>query len=149
MKIAICGDHRGYRLKEDLKEKIISKLGYECLDFGTFSEEMCDFPPLAFKVGECVSKGEADYGVVICGSGDGVCIASNKVKGIRCTITLNSSDAYRAKAHVNANVIALGSEKTDLLEAIKIVKTLVETEFLECRYKKRIEMISDYENGHE
>ena len=146
MKIAICGDHRGFKLKEELKERIINELGYECLDFGTFSEEMCDFPPLAFQVGETVSKGEANYGIVICGSGDGVCIASNKVKGVRCTIAINSSDAYRAKAHVNANLIAIGSEKTDLEEATKIVQTLVETEFLMGRYQRRVEMITEYEN---
>ena len=146
MKISFCSDHRGYKLKKELIEKVEKELGYECIDNGCNDDTLCHFPQFAFKASELVANKEADYGIVICGSGDGVCVASNKVKGIRCTLVVNREDAYRAKAHINANVLALGAEKTSLEEALCIVKNLVETEFLKDRYQTRIDMISDYEN---
>ena len=148
MKIAFCSDHRGYKLKKELINKVNKELGYECLDCGCDSEARCDFPIYAFKASEFVAKKDVDYAIVICGSGDGVCVASNKVKGVRCTLVVNESDAIRAKAHINANVLALGAEKTLLEEAFKIVKALVETEFLKERHLDRIEMIHKYENEH-
>ena len=148
MKIAFCSDHRGYKLKVDLINKINKELGYECIDCGCNDETITHFPVYAFKASELVSKKEANYGIVICGSGDGVCVASNKVKGIRCTLVVNKEDAYRAKAHINANVLAIGAEKTSLGEAFEIVKNLVNTEFLKDRYQIRIDMISEYEKEH-
>ena len=146
MKIAFCSDHRGFLLKKELIKKVSSKLGYECIDCGCDSEVRCDFPIYAFKASELVSNGEVDYGIVICGSGDGVCVASNKVKGIRCTLVRNKEDASRAKAHINANVLALGAEKTSLNEAYDIVVNLVNTEFLKEQHEVRINMIKEYEN---
>lgn len=146
MRISFCSDHRGYKLKKDLIEKVTKELGYECVDNGCDSDTLCHFPVFAFKSCELVAKKEADYGIVICGSGDGVCVASNKVKGIRCTLVVNKEDAYRAKAHINANVLAIGAEKTSLQESFEIVKNLVNTEFLKDRYQIRIDMISEYEN---
>lgn len=148
MKIAFCSDHRGYKLKVDLIEKLKEKFGYECVDCGCYNEEMTHFPIYAFKTSELVARNEADYGIVICGSGDGVCVASNKVKGIRCTLVVNKDDASRAKAHINANVLALGSEKTTLEEALLIVENLVNTEYLEGRHQIRLDMISEYEKDH-
>ena len=148
MKIAFCSDHRGFNLKKELINKVINELNYECVDCGCDSEERCDFPIYAFKASELVSFNEVDYAIVICGSGDGVCVASNKVKGVRCTLVVNESDAKRAKAHINANVLALGAEKTSLEEAVKIVEALVETEFLKERHLDRIEMIEKYERDH-
>ena len=145
MKISFCSDHRGYELKIKLIEKIEKELGYECIDNGCDSDSVCHFPTFAFKASELVARNEADYGIVICGSGDGVCVASNKVKGIRCTLVVNREDASRAKAHINANVLALGAEKTDLDEAFEIVKNLVNTEFLKGRYQQRVDMITEYE----
>lgn len=146
MKISFCSDHRGYNLKIDLIEKVKKELGYECIDNGCDSDTLCHFPEFAFKASELVANGDADYGIVICGSGDGVCVASNKVKGIRCTLVVNREDSYRAKAHINANVLAIGAEKTSLEEAFFIVKNLVETKFLKDRYQTRIDMITNYEN---
>lgn len=148
MKLAFCSDHRGYKLKSALIDKVKNELGYQCVDCGCDSEEMANFPIYAFRASEMVSKNEVNYGIVICGSGDGVCIASNKVKGVRCTLVVNKEDARRAKLHVNANVLAIGAEKTSLDEALLIVKNLVETEFLKDRYQVRIDMISEYENNH-
>ena len=148
MKIAFCSDHRGYKLKKELINKVSSELGYNCLDFGCDSEIRCDFPIYAFKASESVSNKESDYAIVICGSGDGVCVASNKVKGVRCTLVVNHLDAIRAKEHINANVLALGAEKTNLDEAFLIVKGLVESVFLGEQHQVRIDMISEYENTH-
>lgn len=148
MKIAFCSDHRGYKLKKELIEKVKNELGYECLDFGCDNETRCDFPIYAFKAAESVAKKESDYGIVICGSGDGVCVAANKVKGIRCTLAVVESDATRAKAHIDANVLALGAEKTNIDEAFLIVKGLVDTAFLGEQHIVRINMISDYENNN-
>lgn len=146
MVIAFGSDHRGFLLKQQLIDKITRELNIGCIDCGCEDETRCDFPVYAFSVSEKVSSGLADYGIVICGSGDGVCVASNKVKGIRCTLVTHESDATRAKAHINANVLAMGAEKTDLQEAFKIVKTLIETEFLKQRHQDRIDMITKYEN---
>lgn len=148
MKLAICGDHRAFNFKNELIKEIETKLGYECVDCGTFSEERCDYPPLAILVADKVVSGECDYGIAICGSGDGMCMAANKVKGIRCTLVVTKEDAIRAKAHINANVLALGCEKTTIEEALEIIRALIETTFLQGRYKERIEMINEYEKNH-
>lgn len=148
MKIAFCSDHRGYKLKVDLIKRVKEKFGYDCIDCGCYNEEMTHFPIYAFKTSELVARNEVDYGIVICGSGDGVCVASNKVKGIRCTLVVNKDDAIRAKSHINANVLALGSEKTTLDEALLIVENLVNTQYLQGRHQIRIDMISEYEKEH-
>lgn len=148
MKIAFCSDHRGYKLKEELLNKVHKELGYTCVDCGCENEQRCDFPIYAIRASELVANKEADYAIVICGSGDGVCVASNKVKGIRCTLVVNREDASRAKAHINANVLALGAEKTNLDEAFAIVENLVNTEFLYQRHQDRIDMITKYEQEH-
>lgn len=146
MKIVFASDHRGYKLKKELINKVENQLKYTCIDVGCDSEERCDFPVFAIPASELVASGKADYGVVICGSGDGVCIASNKVKGIRCTLVVGRDDAKRAKEHVNANVLAIGAEKTTLEEAYHIVENLVKCEFLKERHLDRIKMIEEYEN---
>ena len=144
MKIAISSDHRGYLLKKDLVKKLTEN-SIEVEDFGCFSEERCDYPIFAFKVGEAVNKKECDFGVVICGSGDGVTIAANKVKGIRCICTKDNAHVIRARQHVNINVLALSAEETNLEEAYNMVKTFISTECLLGRYEERTKMIDKYE----
>ena len=144
MKIAICSDHRGYDLKCELVKKLLEN-NIKCDDFGCFSNERCDYPPYAFKVGETVSAKVCDYGVVICGSGDGVTIASNKVNGVRCICAKDSEHVKRAREHVNINVLALSAEETNVEEAYEMVKTLLSTEFLFGRYEDRTKMVEEYE----
>ena len=144
MKIAICCDHRGFDLKNKLVEKLLEN-DIVCDDYGCFSKERCDYPPFAFKVGEAVSNKDCDYGVVICGSGDGVTIASNKVKGIRCVCVKDCEHVIRAKEHVNINVVAFSAEETNVEEAYEMVKALIATPFLHGRYEERIKMIDEYE----
>ena len=140
MKIAICSDHRGYGLKTELVSKMVeNSISFE--DYGCFSEERCDYPVFAFKVGEAVKNSQCDLGIVICGSGDGVCIAANKVKGIRCICAKDTSHVKRAREHVNINVLALAAEETNVSEAYEMLKVFMDTKFLEGRYE-------DYRHRH-
>lgn len=142
MKIGIASDHRGYKLKEQLKERIND---IKVIDYGTDSDEICDYPDFAFKVGEAVTSKEVDFGVVICGSGIGIGIACNKVKGVRCATVRTIEDVKMTRNDNNANVIAL-SEKTDLELALKMIDTMVKTPFAGIdRYVRRINKIRDYE----
>ena len=134
MRIGIASDHRGYKLKEQLKHM----LDYEFIDYGTYSEESCDYPDFAFKLGEAVRDNKVDFGVAICGSGIGISIACNKVKGIRC-----------AKVDNEANIVAFTSEKT-LEEAELIVNNFINTNFSNLeKHQRRIDKIKDYEDLNE
>ena len=142
MKIGIASDHRGYKLKEQLKEKITD---IKVIDYGTDSEEICDYPDYAFKLGEAVASKEVDLGVAICGSGIGIGMACNKVKGIRCATVRTVEDVKMTRNDNNANIIAF-SEKTDIKTALKLIDTMVNTPFAGIeRYKRRINKMRDYE----
>lgn len=145
MKIGIASDHRGYKLKEQLKEKITD---IKVIDYGTDSEEICDYPDYAFKLGEAVANKEVDLGVAICGSGIGIGIACNKVKGVRCATVRTIEDVKMTRNDNNANVIAIG-EKTDVNTALKLIDTMVNTPFAGIdRYKRRINKMRDYEESN-
>lgn len=146
MKIAICSDHRGYALKSELVKKMFDR-NIQCEDYGCFSEERCDYPKYAFKVGEAVRDGECDFGVVICGSGDGVSVAVNKVKGIRCVCVKDLAHVERARQHIDVNVLSFAAEETTAGEAIDMVEKMISTEFLGDRYEERLEMIREYEES--
>jgi len=142
MKIGIASDHRGYKLKEQIKEKLTD---IKVIDYGTDSDEICDYPDYAFKLGEAVASKKVDLGVAICGSGIGIGIACNKVKGIRCATVRTLEDVKMTRNDNNANVIAI-SEKTDLEKALKMIDTMVNTPFAGIdRYVRRINKIRDYE----
>ena len=144
MKIGIASDHRGFKLKEQLKKN----LNYEFVDYGTNSEESTDYPIYAFKLGEAVANKEVDYGVAICGSGIGISIACNKVKGIRCAKVSNKEEAMYTRNDNNSNIVAFG-EKTTLEEAIDIVKTFVETQAsIEEKHQRRVNEIIEYEENN-
>lgn len=144
MKIAICSDHRGFHLKSELVKKMAEKeLLFE--DYGCFNEERCDYPAFALKVAEATRDNKCDFGVVICGSGDGVAITANKVKGIRCVCARNVLHVKRAREHVNINVLALAAEETNVKEAFEMIQMLISTEFLYGRYEDRIKEIEHYE----
>ena len=147
MKLAICSDHRGYNLKSELIKKM-NENGMNFEDFGCFSEERCDYPIYALKVGEAVKNNECDLGIVICGSGDGVCISANKVKGIRCICAKNTQQVERARQHVNINVLALAAEETDAITAFEMIKTFIDTQFLNGRYQERLDILDKYENKY-
>lgn len=144
MKIAIASDHRGYELKQKLIEHL--KLNNEILDLGTNSEESVDFPKYGIKLGEVVAKKEADFGIAICGTGIGISIAANKVKGIMCAKISNKEEAKLAKEHNNANIIAM-SGKISIEEAIDMVEEYINsTPNKEEKYTRRIDQILRYDN---
>lgn len=145
MKIGFASDHRGFKLKESLIDYF--KDSYETVDYGTNSEDSTDYPDYAFKLGEAVVGKEVDFGVAICGSGIGISIACNKVKGIRCAKVVNEEEAKYTRIDNNSNIVAFG-EKTTLEDAIEIVKTFINTPFSNLeKHNRRIEKISMYEAG--
>lgn len=146
MKIFIGADHRGFELKEFLKEKL-QENNFEIEDCGNFVyDPEDDYPDFAFKVGEKVIENIGSLGILICGSGAGVCFAVNKIKGIRASIIYNEEMAKRAKADDDLNVLCLASDFIFKEEALKITKVFLETEFKnETKYLRRIKKVSDYE----
>lgn len=145
MKIGIANDHRGYELKQYLKERL-QELGYEVLDYGTFSTDSVDYPEYAFKLSTNVVEKNVDYGIAICGSGIGISIACNKVNGIRCAKVSNVEEAKYTRIDNDANIVALG-EKIEKEEALEIVKTFIETPFSNLeKHIRRINAIKEYED---
>ena len=148
MKIVVGSDHAGYELKEAVKQKLISE-GHEVVDAGCNSTESVDYPIYGKAVGRAVVSGEAERGIAICGSGIGISIACNKVKGIRAARVVSSEDVLETRTDNDANIICL-SEKLSTDEAYSLVKKFIETPFsTEERHHRRIEKIAKYEDSHE
>jgi len=146
MKIGLASDHRGYKLKSELIDEL-KKRGYEIKDFGTNSEESTDYPDYAFALGESVVKKEVDFGVAICGSGIGISIACNKVKGIRCAKVDSVKEATATRIDNDSNIIAFG-EKMSFDEAIELVQTFIDTPTsIEEKHVRRRNKIRDYEES--
>lgn len=142
MKIAVASDHGGYLLKETVKKHLEDR-GIEVLDLGTHSEESVDYPVYGRLCGETVANGEADLGVVCCGTGIGISIAANKVKGIRCGLCTSVEMAHLTKQHNNANILALGGRTTAPELALAIVDEWLDTEFEEGRHQRRVDMLNE------
>ena len=143
MRIGIANDHRGYKLKKYLVEELEKE--YEVINLGTDYEESVDYPDYAFALGELVSSGEVDFGIAICGSGIGISIACNKVKGIRCAKVSNVEEAKYTREDNDSNIVAFG-EKTGEKEALEIVKTFINTPFSNLeKHMRRINKITEYE----
>jgi ribose 5-phosphate isomerase B len=140
MKIAIASDHAGFSYKEAIK-KWLSRQGHEVKDFGTDSEQSCDYPLFIRPAAEAVSRGECEWGIVLGGSGNGEAIVANKVKGIRCTLCWDSVSARYARLHNDANVLSLGQRMVSLDAAIEIVRIWFETSFEGGRHERRIRQI--------
>lgn len=142
MKIALGCDHGGYELKEKVKSHL-EKKGYEVLDLGCHSTESVNYPVYGKAVGEAVAKKEADYGVVICGTGIGISIAANKVKGIRAALCMNTTMARLTREHNDANVLAFGARMVGDVLALEMVDTFLTTAFEGGRHVARVEMLED------
>ena len=142
MKIGIASDHRGVILKEKIKNYLNEK--YKIIDYGTNSIESVNYPQYAFKVGESIRDNKIDLGILICGTGIGMSIACNKVKKVRCAKVDNKEEAYLARSHNNANVIALSENTSNYKE---IIDTFLTTEASkEEKHQRRVEMIDNYDN---
>lgn len=140
MKIAVASDHGGFALKEKVKEHLMQR-GFEVEDLGTNSEESVDYPAYGKACGEAVASGKADLGVVVCGTGIGISIAANKVKGVRCGLCTSVEMAHLTKQHNNANILALGGRTTEPDLALKIVDEWLDTEFEGGRHQRRVDML--------
>lgn len=126
MKIAIGSDHAGFKLKEALADHLKAK-GFTLEDLGTYGEESCDYPDIARAVAETVSQGEADRGVLICGTGAGMAMVANKVPGIRAAVCNEPFTAEFCRLHNDANVIAIGSRIVDVETAEKVLDIFLST----------------------
>ena len=144
--IAIAADHGGYKIKEAVKRFLDSeKIVYR--DFGTFNEDSVDYPPIAAKVAHCVADGSAEKGILCCGTGIGMSIAANKVKGIRAAVCTNSYCAEITRRHNNSNILCLGGRVISEEEAVEFTRLFLNTEFDGGRHQRRIDEISAIERG--
>lgn len=145
MKIAVASDHGGFALKKELAGWLADK-GHTVIDCGTDSEESCDYPDFAEKGCRKVLGGEADFALLCCGTGVGISIAANKIKGIRCGLCPSVEIARLVKQHNNANAIALGGRFTEPALAKEIVAAYMDAEFMGGRHQNRIDKITALES---
>ena len=139
MKIGIVSDHRGYELKKKLLKDVKN-----LVDYGCYSKEMCDYPEFAFKLGKAVVSKEVDLGIAICGSGIGISIACNKIKGVRCARVTSIKDVIYTRRDNDANIIAFSSE-INYDRVLRMIEEFVNTPFSNIdRYARRNKMINEY-----
>jgi len=141
MKIAIGGDHAGFDYKKELIVYLTGK-GYEVKDFGPYSTESCDYPDFAHPLAIAVEKGEYNFGILICGSANGVAITANKHQGVRAAIAWKKELAELARQHNNANVLCLPARFISLDEAKQFADAFIETAFEGGRHEKRVNKIA-------
>ena len=147
MRLGITNDHRGYKLKVELLEKL--KKDYEVIDYGAKGTENVDYPLYAFKLGEALTNKEIDFGIAICGSGIGISIACNKVKGIRAARVISIEDVIETRGDNDANIICL-NENMDIDYAYNLIITFITTPFsTEERHIRRVNKIKEYEVNNE
>lgn len=148
MKIAIACDHAALKLKNDVVTKLKNE-GYEVEDFGIYEQKSVDYPDYALPVAEAVASGKADKGILICGTGIGMSIAANKVKGIRCALCSDTFSAHATREHNDANILAFGERVVGEGLAMDIVDTFLKTPFSgDDRHVKRIAKISAIEDKY-
>lgn len=143
--IALGCDHGGYGLMQEVKAHLDS-LGLEYKDFGTYSEDSCDYPVFGEAAARAVAGGECDCGIVICGTGIGISIAANKVKGVRAALCSDCYSAEYTRRHNDANILAMGARVLGSGLALKIVDTFLNTEFEGGRHARRVALISEIES---
>ncbi len=144
MKIGIACDHAGYYLKEEIV-RFLQEKGHEVRDYGVYSTESVDYPDQAYLVAEAVTKGEVQQGILICGTGIGISIAANKVKGIRAALCHDVFSARMARQHNDSNSLALGARVIGVGHALAIVEAYLEESFLGGRHLERVKKISRLE----
>ena len=142
MKIAIAADHGGFALKQKLAKHLADK-DYEVLDLGTYSEESVDYPEYGKKCAEAVASGQADKGVVCCGTDIGISIAANKVHGIRCALVTNEYMAEMTKRHNDANMLAFGGRVMTPEMAARCLDIWLNTEYEGGRHARRVAMLDE------
>ena len=146
MKITIGSDHGAVELKEEVKKVLAEFEGVEVKDVGTFGKESVDYPDIAERVCADVVSGAADRGIVLCGTGIGISISANKIKGIRCALCNEVYSAKMSREHNNANVLAMGGRVLGFGVAGEIVRTWMTTDFAGGRHARRVDKIMALEN---
>ncbi len=143
LRIAIGSDHAGYRLKQHILRNLGSK--YDFIDMGAYSEESVDYPDYARKVAEAILDGSADRGILVCGTGIGMCIAANKFPGIYAALVYSDETAILARRHNNSNVICLGGRTMDYDAALRWVELWLNEGFEGGRHSRRVGKIMEVE----
>jgi len=141
MKIAIGADHAGFVLKEQLRRELAGD-GHEIVDFGTNSQESCDYPDYAQLVAREVAHGRSDRGILVCSTGIGMAMAANKVAGVRAAHVGSEDEARLTREHNDANVLALGAKYLDELRALAMARVFLQTEFAGGRHSRRLAKIA-------
>ena len=142
MKIAIGSDHAGFELKEEIRKYLEDK-GYEYVDCGVYNTDSADYPVQAKLTCDKIISGECDRGILCCGTGIGISIAANKVKGIRCGLCTNVEMAKLTRQHNDANMLAMGGRIIDDETAMAITEAFIDTEFEGGRHQRRIDKIEE------
>ena len=146
MKMAIACDHSALDLKEEVKALLAAR-GIEVEDFGTYTTDSCHYPIYGARAAQAVADGRCNLGIVICGTGIGISMAANKVKGIRCALCSDTFSAKMTRIHNNSNMLALGARVIGVELAKEIVNAWLDAEFEGGRHQVRIDMITALENG--
>ncbi len=145
MKIALAGDHAGFALKQFLAQEL-QRDGHEIVDLGAYDETPSDYPDFARKIGEAVTSGRAERGILVCGSGVGACIAANKIKGVRAGLAHDTYSGHQGVEHDNMNVLCLGSRVIGVAPALEIARAFLAAQFTnEERHVRRVQKILDIE----
>jgi len=147
MKIAMGSDHGALNLKKAVKDHLEAK-GHEVVDYGTHGTASCDYPEYGKIAAEAVASGECDCGIIMCGTGIGISLAANKVKGIRCAVVSDCFSAEMTKMHNNANMISMGERVVGIGLALKIVDAYMDAEFEGGRHERRVDLITEIENKY-
>lgn len=145
MRLYVGSDHAGFALKEQVREHLEQE-GHEVVDVGTHSEDSVDYPDFARQVGEAVAAGDAEYGILVCGSGLGMAIAANKVDGVRAVQVMDTEMAKMSRMHNDANVVTLAGRYTEPATADAIVDTFLATAFEGGRHQNRVDKITAIEH---
>ena len=145
MKIAMASDHAGFALKEKLRHRLADE-GHEVVDFGTASEESCDYPDFAQPVARDVGQGRSDRGILVCSTGIGMAMAANKVAGVRAAPAQSEDEVRLTREHNDANVLTLGAKYLDEERAAELIRVFLDTEFAGGRHARRVAKIGLLEN---
>ncbi|MEN6386298.1 MAG: ribose 5-phosphate isomerase B [Phycisphaerales bacterium] len=146
MNVAVANDHRGIEAKEQIKA-IVSELGHTCLDLGTNNDSPVDYPDLAYSAASTVASKKADRAILICGTGIGMCIAANKVDGVRAALCYDELNARISRQHNDSNILCLSGDLLGSQVLRKIVEVWLATDFSGGRHQRRVNKISAIEQG--